>query len=706
MAQKSSFERKSLPNGQDRGENIVFDTRRARTAWFEGQHVTAEHFNRDQSYLITRAADLGRSIGSGIVDGFGVTSERASQLTITAGLGLSPNGDTLHLSQEVQFDLADIPTQRRLNATLYGGEETKLRPETRTGLYVLSATLVEHSSNPIASYPVSITADRSLQDSVINEALLFTLTPAPVPVTSLEPDNWRALAAYQIFVQDVVPELPSGALGLAMVALEGNKVVWVDTPMIARALSAQTTATVGLGLVDERKSHAHFNQFDAVVDAALASPDGVGIPASDLVLALPAMGRLPAASVAKRKDVGGPVRLSQNWLPAAVPTELVALPEDEIDALLRESVHMPPIDLTAKDTVLANTPVTIIVPVPRADWMQTPAEIREAALSLQAPPAVGGSPSSPQDLLDALLGNTEVVTPEDTLATDAWVRLLADRTDLWYMRRRQFLRSDMALDGVIIPVIEAPDGGDEPVVIPTPRVNLAPVIEHARAPLSRVYSQLGRQDVEELLFLEPDDTQLRALIHQSQLLMQTAVSSMMGAALMIGAEARNVEEAIKAFDPFLVQDFRQMEHAIYGQDVRMRISSGTNTDGAEFERWLSRLFEVDESHISSLLKRSNAIELDTPDLADPDFLNSTLKSAAQLDLKIAFDSAGSMSEGFSKNYLVMAESQALSDVLKLSQGLRLAQWASALPEMRNLFAQNLQGPNLGGKMVDILEGVQ
>ena len=65
MPAKSFYERKTLPNGVDHGSEVIFDQRRARTAWFEGQHVTADQFNRDQSYAITRMADMGRTIWAG-----------------------------------------------------------------------------------------------------------------------------------------------------------------------------------------------------------------------------------------------------------------------------------------------------------------------------------------------------------------------------------------------------------------------------------------------------------------------------------------------------------------------------------------------------------------------------------------------------------------------------------------------------------------
>ena len=46
-------------------------------------------------------------------------------------------GEVIHLPVDITLDLADIPTQRRLNVQLKSKADISPRPETRTGLFVL-----------------------------------------------------------------------------------------------------------------------------------------------------------------------------------------------------------------------------------------------------------------------------------------------------------------------------------------------------------------------------------------------------------------------------------------------------------------------------------------------------------------------------------------------------------------------------------------
>ncbi len=78
MANTSKYARKVLGDDAAAAPGILFDDRRTRTAWFDGQHVVAEDFNRDQSYHLTRYADLG---------GMGVSGTHKSNLGVALDCG-------------------------------------------------------------------------------------------------------------------------------------------------------------------------------------------------------------------------------------------------------------------------------------------------------------------------------------------------------------------------------------------------------------------------------------------------------------------------------------------------------------------------------------------------------------------------------------------------------------------------------------------
>lgn len=460
----------SLPPGA-----VLIDQTRERTSWAEGMFVTSAHFNRDQSYVVARQSDLGRAIGAGVVEGLEVSlaPDDPTSVIIEPGLGIGGGGESIVLHASVRIGLADIALQRSLTQSAGLTDSLQLISETRSGLFVLCASPVEYTSNPVGSYATGPDGKRRLQDSVVTEATLFTLVPFALAATSENPEARRATAARRVFLDGANAELPPSSLPLAMVELDGNVTVWLDMHMVRRQAGAARADAFGLGFVDTPGRIAHFRQYDAMIAQMVAGSPGIGFAAATRFDILPPMGRLPAACVAPRAPAPGrPQVLSHNWLPAEMPVELTALPEDEIDQLLEESLTMPVIDLSASKQSLAQTPVTIIVPIPRANWASAPLEIVQRARTLAAAAPLGATPTTPMELITALLEQGADPDLVDPTADAPWLALLAGRTTLWYARRRQFLRTD-ALTGEASPYLAAPARPEprprpEPTSTPSP----------------------------------------------------------------------------------------------------------------------------------------------------------------------------------------------------------------------------------------------
>ncbi|MBC8009093.1 MAG: hypothetical protein H7067_03235, partial [Burkholderiales bacterium] len=51
---------------------VVADTRRTRPRFFDGKFLTAADLMQEQNYLLTRQADLARTLGFGVVSGLRV----------------------------------------------------------------------------------------------------------------------------------------------------------------------------------------------------------------------------------------------------------------------------------------------------------------------------------------------------------------------------------------------------------------------------------------------------------------------------------------------------------------------------------------------------------------------------------------------------------------------------------------------------------
>ena len=136
----------SLPPGA-----VLIDQTRERTSWAEGMFVTSAHFNRDQSYVIARQSDLAQAIGRGVIEGLEVTqpADDPTALVVAAGLGLGGGGESILLHASVRLSLADIALQRALTRSAGLEQNLQLISESRTGLFVLSATPVEYTSSPV-----------------------------------------------------------------------------------------------------------------------------------------------------------------------------------------------------------------------------------------------------------------------------------------------------------------------------------------------------------------------------------------------------------------------------------------------------------------------------------------------------------------------------------------------------------------------------
>ncbi len=467
-------------------EALVVDTRRTRPLWFDGQFVTAEVFNQEQAYVLTRQADLGLVLGKGVVEGLHVTQAEDSNtaLRVSPGQGIGGGGETVALHEPLRIDLADLPLQRSLNQAL-GITQTLAPPaESRGGLFVLAASPLEFTSNPVGTYPTTLDGERRLEDSVINEAVLFSLVPYALAGNLLDPDQRRALAARRIFADGGEPELPGPALALALLELAGNAIVWLDPDLVRRVAGPREAGprnSDGFGLAPESRRAAHLRQYQAQVDELVQAHPGAAFPARGRFQVLPAMGRLPAPTVAFRVPPGGGAAvLSQVWFPPAMPVDLAPIPEDELPALLEDSLLLPPIDLDADAATQANTPVTVFVPVPRADFEQVVTTLGGDTLRLPPPAPLGVAPSSPRDLLLSLLGAETPQAPPPAVDEAAWQALLAGRTWLWYARRRQLaVRDDIV--GQASPFrtpdqILQPGDGDPPVppddLTPRVRANL------------------------------------------------------------------------------------------------------------------------------------------------------------------------------------------------------------------------------------------
>lgn len=414
---------------------LITDDRRQRPLYFDGRFLTARDLTREQNYFLTRQADLGRAGGAGIVAGLQVQLRSASALQITPGHGITPAGELVLLRQSLDLQLAELTTSQRLDAAFGLSAIPREPARNLTGLFVLALRPVEFTANPIASYPTTVDGPRTVEFGDIVEGVAATLIPYPQEGTAIEPGLRRAQIARDLFVSGAGRGLPVEALPLTLVALDRGVIQWSDPFLVRREVGAEHGDILGLGFAPRARREAHFLQYEQHLQEVLAQRDAAGrrrqFAASEHFLALPPAGRLPAAAI-------NPADFSQIYFPPEFDVELSIVPEDEIPALVEESLLLPPFDLSREADELESVAVLILIPVPRLSVRRLRSQL--TSLSRQLRSAAPGLVARRKPL-ESLRGlrlprvPTPIVRPED-LIDAAWREALAGTDLLWYLRRR------------------------------------------------------------------------------------------------------------------------------------------------------------------------------------------------------------------------------------------------------------------------------
>ena len=417
---------------------LVGDSRRWRPRWFDGRFLAASDLQAEQNYFLVRQSDIGRAGGSGIVDGLMVSevvTTGVERLRIEPGSGVTDTGELIVLPEALLVDPANVPEIQRLDAA-FGLQIIPNEPgRNRTGLYVLGLRLVEWTANPIGAYPTSLTGQRTVEDGTIVEGVAVSLVPYPDTGNEESWHRRRARVAREIFAEGRDRGLDSGVLPLALVALRGNFIEWVDPFMVRRETGAERPAGMDFGFGARALREAHLLQFQRHLADALNANSDQPFAATAYFDALPPIGQFPAGTL----DAD---HLTQRFFPAGIEVDLSFVPEDELPALIEESLLLPPIDLTDSLEERAGTGVIVLVPLRRADFTQRRASLPnwDAQLPRLRPAflQIKGF-ATPKELLLAQQFRPVLAAPVAAPEEQAWRQLLRDALKnplLWYVRRR------------------------------------------------------------------------------------------------------------------------------------------------------------------------------------------------------------------------------------------------------------------------------
>lgn len=458
---------------------LVEDERLRRTLFFDGLFLTADNLTNEQLYFLTRQADLGQASGTGIVNGLRVApGANETTLTIEPGLGITPSGDMVALTAAPQLtiDLAELADQQRLDNVFGLSLVPRPSPVNLTGLFILGLRPVEYTTNQVASYPTTLTGERSTHDGDIVEATAVSLIPFAEGRSIGELDIRRSAVAYDLFVAQNRPKLPNNFLPLSIVAMNRGFLVWVDDYLIRRELGAEQSDILGMGFAPRASREAFFLQYQNHLNDVLSTVGNQSFAASRFFKALPPAGEMPAQAI-------NPADFTQTYFPAEVEVQFSIIPDDEIGALIEESLLLPPIDLTLSGPQLESTSVLVLLPVPRRElgnW-QTSLQNRLTRTLRTAAPGVIYRRKPLETLLSLKARRFPIAfpTPAETLDDDAWRSALSRFERLWYIRRRNLAyREDIVglISEISVPptTIEIPPIDEiEPPVITEPPIEPA-----------------------------------------------------------------------------------------------------------------------------------------------------------------------------------------------------------------------------------------
>jgi hypothetical protein len=118
--------------------------------------------------------------------------------------------------------------------------------------------------------------------------------------------------------------------------------------------------------------------------------------------------------------------------------ELSIVPDDELPALVEDSMLLPPLDLTLTGEAQESTSVMVLMPVPRYQFRRLSQSL--PTLTRELPPAQPGmiAKRKPITALNQLLLRRAVtlIQPEVASADSLWRAEISKQNQFWYLRRR------------------------------------------------------------------------------------------------------------------------------------------------------------------------------------------------------------------------------------------------------------------------------
>jgi hypothetical protein len=313
------------------------DPKLSRTHYYDGRLLKASDLTRDQFYLDERLNEVGRVLGQGVVRGLQVRLNADRSLNIETGLAIAPSGRVLELETKVE----------RLNLT-DDAQINSYNPNFRSlqaGLYALVIRYAQKGVGTAEVFPKDLESQRGFYFNAYQEGVEFALQrlalPLPLQYQQQLPTDEVSLYARAQLVRPLLVNNPGQPVGLdensvalGLLAVEKGIPQWFDQGLLRRPFrSAQALNYVQVDL---------YNHYEELLRALLEQrqplPNREQFLAQRYFSVLPPVGAIPKGAV-------DPVNGYQHFFPAGYEVSISPLREDDVAAVVQQSMALEPIDL-------------------------------------------------------------------------------------------------------------------------------------------------------------------------------------------------------------------------------------------------------------------------------------------------------------------------------------------------------------------------
>jgi hypothetical protein len=415
---------------------LVEDLRRTRASYEDGRFLTAKDLTREQTYALTREADIASCYRGGVLRGLELT-RFGDQLRLSAGAGFTPSGELVSLGAPLAVAIQQVPEDDRIDLSNGLVDVSEPPQRSRTGVYILGLRPGEYATKPVTRYALTARGTPGIEDGDIVEATALALHPLRIDLSE-DPVAVRSSLARTAFFE-LGSALPSDLLSLAVVYLSGGTISWFDPDLVRRDVAAEDLALVGVTSVERAAREAHFLQYDrqlAELMMDLRARGGLKFPASRYFRCLPPIGRMPVEAI-------DPSELTCAYFPPQMTVSLSVVVDEELPALIEDSFHLPPIDLEGDPDDFDFSYIQVLVPMPASSIARLRLEPVTLTRPIALPPVLANRlpvlalrdflnrrkpPPGPDFGTDA--------RPESAALLAAWRQALAAAPDrmVWFVR--------------------------------------------------------------------------------------------------------------------------------------------------------------------------------------------------------------------------------------------------------------------------------